>query len=82
MVERWRSGNGRKPGQRASSASCSRRESRALRSSRAAKLVDPKTRGWHEQLARDGRVLSDAQNATSLYHIVTALEEATQALEG
>ncbi len=42
--------------------------------------VDPKTRGWHEQLARDGRVLSDAQNATSVYHVVVALDEASQCL--
>ena len=45
-----------------------------------ARHVDPKTRGWFEQLARDGRVLSDAQNATSVYHVVGALEEAGQAL--
>ena len=45
-----------------------------------ARHVDPKTRGWHEQLSRDGRVLSDAQNATSVYHIVLALDEAGEAL--
>ena len=45
-----------------------------------ARHVDPKTHGWHEQLARDGRVLSDAQNATSVYHVVTALDEAAQTL--
>jgi len=32
--------------------------------------------GWHEQLARDGSVVSEAQNATSVYHVVTALGEA------
>lgn len=42
--------------------------------------VDPKTRGWHELLDREGRVLSDAQNATSVYHVVLALDEAGQAL--
>jgi mannose/cellobiose epimerase-like protein (N-acyl-D-glucosamine 2-epimerase family) len=46
-----------------------------------ARQVDPKTRGWQEQLARDGRVLSDAQNATSVYHIVVALDEAGLAFE-
>ncbi len=46
-----------------------------------ARHVDAKTRGWHEQLARDGRVLSDAQNATSVYHVVLALEEASRALD-
>ncbi len=46
-----------------------------------ARHVDPKTRGWHEHLARDGRVLSDAQNATSVYHVVLALDEASRALD-
>lgn len=46
-----------------------------------ARHVDPKTGGWHEQLARDGRVLSEAQNATSVYHVVFALGEAIEALE-
>jgi mannose-6-phosphate isomerase len=32
--------------------------------------------GWHEQLVRDGSVVSEAQNATSVYHVVTALGEA------
>jgi len=40
------------------------------------------TRGWHEHLGRDGRVISEAQNATSVYHVVTALAEASEALEG
>jgi mannose/cellobiose epimerase-like protein (N-acyl-D-glucosamine 2-epimerase family) len=39
------------------------------------RYVDPATGGWHEHLARDGRVVSDAQNATSVYHVVTALSE-------
>ena len=47
-----------------------------------ARHVDPTTRGWHEQLARDGRVLSDAQNATSVYHIVLAIDEASECLGG
>jgi mannose-6-phosphate isomerase len=47
-----------------------------------ARNVDPKTRGWFEQLSRDGRVLSDAQNATSVYHVVVALEEAAKVLDG
>ncbi len=47
-----------------------------------ARHVDPKTRGWFEQLARDGRVLSDAQYATSVYHVVAALDEAGNALGG
>jgi mannose/cellobiose epimerase-like protein (N-acyl-D-glucosamine 2-epimerase family) len=47
-----------------------------------ARHVDPKTRGWHEQLARDGRVLSEAQNATSVYHVVLALDEASECLGG
>jgi mannose-6-phosphate isomerase len=47
-----------------------------------ARYVDPVTRGWHEHLARDGRVISEAQNATSVYHVVTALAEASEALEG
>jgi mannose/cellobiose epimerase-like protein (N-acyl-D-glucosamine 2-epimerase family) len=47
-----------------------------------ARHVDPRTRGWFEQLSRDGRVISDAQNATSVYHVVVALEEAAKALDG
>jgi mannose-6-phosphate isomerase len=47
-----------------------------------ARHVDAKTGGWHEQLARDGQVLSEAQNATSVYHVVFALGEAIEALEG
>jgi len=46
-----------------------------------ARHVDAKTGGWHEQLARDGRVVSEAQNATSVYHVVFALGEAIEALE-
>jgi len=45
-----------------------------------ARHVDPATRGWHEQLDREGRVLSAAQNATSVYHIALALDEAGRAL--
>ena len=41
----------------------------------AARYLDPATRGWREQLARDGRVLSTAQNATSVYHVVAAFGE-------
>jgi mannose/cellobiose epimerase-like protein (N-acyl-D-glucosamine 2-epimerase family) len=47
-----------------------------------ARHVDAKTGGWHEQLSRDGQVLSEAQNATSVYHVVFALGEAIEALEG
>lgn len=42
----------------------------------ARRYVDPVTRGWREQLARDGAVLSQAQNATSVYHVVAAFGEA------
>jgi mannose-6-phosphate isomerase len=42
----------------------------------ARRHVDPLHGGWHEQLARDGTVLSEAQNATSVYHVVFALSEA------
>ncbi len=42
----------------------------------AGRYIDPMTRGWREQLARDGRVLSSAQNATSVYHVVAAFGEA------
>jgi mannose-6-phosphate isomerase len=45
-----------------------------------ARHVDARTRGWHEQLDQNGRVLSDAQNATSVYHVVLALDEASRAL--
>lgn len=37
--------------------------------------------GWTEHLAADGSVLSDVQNATSVYHVVLALREAMTALE-
>ena len=39
------------------------------------RYVDPATGGWREHLSREGRVLSDAQNATSVYHVVSALCE-------
>jgi mannose-6-phosphate isomerase len=37
--------------------------------------------GWTEHLARDEKPLSDVQNATSVYHVVLALREASEALE-
>ncbi len=45
-----------------------------------ARYADPASGGWREQLDRDGRVMSDAQNATSVYHVVFALCEAREAL--
>ncbi|MFI5314825.1 MAG: AGE family epimerase/isomerase [Myxococcota bacterium] len=42
----------------------------------AERYIEPASRGWREQLARDGRLLSSAQNATSVYHVVAALGEA------
>jgi mannose-6-phosphate isomerase len=45
------------------------------------RYVDRATGGWREQLDRDGRVTSGAQNATSVYHVVFALGEAAEALE-
>ena len=41
----------------------------------AKRYVDPASGGWREQLSREGRVLSQAQNATSVYHVVAALSE-------
>ena len=41
----------------------------------AKRYLDPATGGWREQLSREGRVLSQAQNATSVYHVVAALSE-------
>ncbi len=46
-----------------------------------ARYVDPATRGWHEQLARDGSVASEAQNATSVYHVVSAICEAIETID-
>lgn len=46
------------------------------------RYLDPRTRAWHEQTARDGRVTSDAHNATSLYHVTGALLDAANILEG
>jgi len=40
----------------------------------AARYVDPEG-GWREHLAPDGRPLTDAQNATSVYHVVAAWGE-------
>jgi mannose/cellobiose epimerase-like protein (N-acyl-D-glucosamine 2-epimerase family) len=45
------------------------------------RYVDPATGGWHEHLARDGRVVSEAQNATSVYHVVTAFCEVLKVAE-
>lgn len=53
-----------------------RRELEAALAHCAGRYIDPATRGWREQLARDGRVLSSAQNATSVYHVVAAFGEA------
>ncbi len=47
----------------------------------AGRYLDPSTRGWREQLARDGRVLSNAQNATSVYHVVAAFGEALRVVD-
>src|SRR5262249_40888413 len=41
----------------------------------AGRYVDPTTGGWREQLSREGRILSQAQNATTVYHVVAALAE-------
>jgi mannose-6-phosphate isomerase len=45
------------------------------------RYVDPATGGWREHLSRDGAVLSNAQNATSVYHVVAALSEALRVAE-
>ncbi len=37
--------------------------------------------GWHEQLDREGRVISQELRATSVYHIVQALTDAVRALQ-
>jgi len=47
----------------------------------AKRYVDPVTHGWREHLERDGRPLTRAQNATSVYHVVTALTEAMGSAE-
>ena len=47
----------------------------------AKRYVDPATGGWREQLSREGRVLSQAQNATSVYHVVAALTEVLRAVD-
>jgi mannose/cellobiose epimerase-like protein (N-acyl-D-glucosamine 2-epimerase family) len=38
--------------------------------------------GWREHLARDGRPLTEARNATSVYHVVGALAEAAERSDG
>jgi mannose-6-phosphate isomerase len=53
-----------------------RRQLEAALAHCAERYVEPSSRGWREQLARDGRALSTAQNATSVYHVVAALGEA------
>lgn len=40
----------------------------------AERYVDPEG-GWREHLAADGRPLTDVQNATSVYHVVSGLGE-------
>jgi mannose/cellobiose epimerase-like protein (N-acyl-D-glucosamine 2-epimerase family) len=42
----------------------------------AERHIEPATRGWREQLSREGESLANEQNATSVYHVVTAFEEA------
>lgn len=41
---------------------------------------DPKSPGWIEHLARDGTPLSERMNATSVYHVWTALSAVAAAL--
>jgi len=45
------------------------------------RYIDPTHGGWREQLSREGRVLSQAQNATSVYHVVTAFSEVLAAAD-
>jgi mannose-6-phosphate isomerase len=47
----------------------------------AGRYLDPGTRGWHEQAAPDGRIVSAQLNATSVYHVTTALLDAAFVLE-
>jgi mannose-6-phosphate isomerase len=42
---------------------------------------DPETGAWREQLDRAGQIVSDALNATSVYHVVLALRESADALD-
>jgi mannose/cellobiose epimerase-like protein (N-acyl-D-glucosamine 2-epimerase family) len=64
----------------------SRRATQARRGSRPVALLLCAPRrsqdARFEQLSRDGRVISDAQNATSVYHVVMALSEAIEAVDG
>lgn len=46
-----------------------------------ASYVRPQGRGWHEHLDAEGRVSSSELRATSVYHIVGALDRAASALE-
>ena len=41
-----------------------------------ARYVDPRHGGWREHAARDGTIVSEYMNATSVYHVWTALREA------
>ncbi len=41
-----------------------------------ARYVDPHHGGWREHAARDGTIVSEYMNATTVYHVWTALQEA------
>jgi mannose-6-phosphate isomerase len=45
-----------------------------------ARYVDPRHGGWREHAARDGTIVSEHMNATTVYHVWTALTEAHRVL--
>jgi mannose/cellobiose epimerase-like protein (N-acyl-D-glucosamine 2-epimerase family) len=45
-----------------------------------ARYVDARHGGWREHAARDGSIVSEYMNATTVYHVWTALQEAGLAL--
>ncbi len=46
----------------------------------SSRYLDPSTRAWHEHASTDGRIVSDRHNATSLYHVTSALLDTAFAL--
>ena len=46
-----------------------------------ARYVDPGHRGWLEQADARGTIVSDAMNATTVYHVLTALDEVARVLD-
>jgi mannose/cellobiose epimerase-like protein (N-acyl-D-glucosamine 2-epimerase family) len=63
---------------RAANDACARAELERRIAHCFARYVDPRHGGWREHAARDGTIVSEYMNATTVYHVWTALQEASR----